>query len=192
MEDLAYALIGIKSTNVLYVFAIWVSGHFHWWFKNPLLQCLCISKAPRKYAETWLFVNFQGDGRQGNNIRVLFYSGNLVPRASNALHEIDKMSTINHHMIYYLCHLLQGPHNERHGVSNHQQIDWLLKHLFRRTWKKTSKLRVNGLCEESISDRWIHLTKTSNAENVSIWWRYHAMDSYRASIVWNLKYDPGI
>ena len=40
---------------------------------------------------------------------------------------------------------------------------------------QTSKLRVTGpLCGESTGDR-IPLTKASNAENVSIWWRHHVV-----------------
>ena len=37
-------------------------------------------------------------------------------------------------------------HNDHGGVSNHQPRGCLLDHLFRRRWKKTSKLRVTGLC----------------------------------------------
>ena len=37
-------------------------------------------------------------------------------------------------------------HHERAGVSNHQPHDCLLNGLFRCRSKKTSKLRVNGLC----------------------------------------------
>ena len=37
----------------------------------------------------------------------------------------------------------------QHDVSNHRQLHCLFNHLFRRTSKKTSKLRVTGLC-----DRW--------------------------------------
>ena len=37
-------------------------------------------------------------------------------------------------------------HNGRDGVSNHQPHDCLLNRLFRRGSKKTSKLRVTGLC----------------------------------------------
>ena len=37
-------------------------------------------------------------------------------------------------------------HNGRDGVSNHQPRDCLLKRLLRRKSKKTSKLRVTGLC----------------------------------------------
>ena len=37
----------------------------------------------------------------------------------------------------------------------------LLNHLFRRTWKKTLKLRVTGICKEgeSTGNRWIPLAK---------------------------------
>ena len=37
-------------------------------------------------------------------------------------------------------------HNGRDSVSNHQPHDCLLNRLFRRKSKKTSKLRVTGLC----------------------------------------------
>ena len=37
-------------------------------------------------------------------------------------------------------------HNGRDGVSNHQPRDRLLNHSFSRRSKKTSKLRVTGLC----------------------------------------------
>ena len=42
---------------------------------------------------------------------------------------------------------LQWRRNERDGVSNHRRFDGLLNCLFRRGSKKTSKLRVSGLCE---------------------------------------------
>ena len=41
---------------------------------------------------------------------------------------------------------LQWRHNGRDGVSNHQPRDCLLSRLFRRKSKKTSMLRVTGLC----------------------------------------------
>ena len=37
---------------------------------------------------------------------------------------------------------LRWPHNGRDSVSNHQPYECLLNRLFRRRWKKTSKLRV--------------------------------------------------
>ena len=47
----------------------------------------------------------------------------------------------------YLKWTLQWRCNERNGVSNHQPHDCLLNRLFRHRSKKTSKLRVTGLCE---------------------------------------------
>ena len=41
---------------------------------------------------------------------------------------------------------LHWRHNGRNRVSNHQPRDCLLNPLFRRRLKKTSKLRVTGLC----------------------------------------------
>ena len=69
---------------------------------------------------------------------------------------------------------LQWRHNERNGVSNHQPHDCLLNRLSRRRSRKTSKLRVTGLCEwNSPVTGEFPAQRASNAENVSIWWRHH-------------------
>ena len=74
-----------------------------------------------------------------------------------------------------LC-ALQWHHNEHDCVSNHQPHDCLLKRLFRRRSKKTSKLRVTGLCEgNSPGTGEFPAQMASNAENVSIWWRHHGV-----------------
>ena len=71
---------------------------------------------------------------------------------------------------------LQWRHNEWDGVSNHRRLDSLLKRLFRRSWKKTPKLRVTGLYEGKPSVTGEFPTKRgSKEENVSIWWRHHIM-----------------
>ena len=50
-------------------------------------------------------------------------------------------------------------HNDRDGVSNHQPHDCLLNWLFKRRSKKTSKLRVTGLCAGKFTgDRWLPRT----------------------------------
>ena len=54
---------------------------------------------------------------------------------------------------------LQWRHNDHGGVSNHQPCGCLLNRLFIRRWKKTSKLRVTGLCAGIHRDRWIPRTK---------------------------------
>ena len=52
--------------------------------------------------------------------------------------------------LFYFPHLTwQWRHNGRDGVSNHHPHDCLLNRLFRRRSKKTSKLRVTGLCEKN-------------------------------------------
>ena len=58
---------------------------------------------------------------------------------------------------------LQWRHNERDDVSNHRRVDCLLNCLVRRRSKKTSKLRVAGLCAGNPSG-------TGNAENDVIMW----------------------
>ena len=69
---------------------------------------------------------------------------------------------------------LQWRHNGRDSVSNHQPDHCLLKGLFRRRSKKTSKLRVTGLCAlNSPGTGEFPAKMASNAENVSIWWRHH-------------------
>ena len=69
---------------------------------------------------------------------------------------------------------LRWRHNERDSVSNHQPHDCLLNRLFRRRSKKTSKLRVTGLCGgNSPGTGEFPAQMASYAENVSIWWRHH-------------------
>ena len=76
------------------------------------------------------------------------------------------------HTVYPIS--LQWRHNGRDSVSNHQPHDCLLSRLFRRRSKKTSKLRVTGLCAgNSPATGEFPAQMASNAENVSIWWRHH-------------------
>ena len=73
-----------------------------------------------------------------------------------------------------LPHSLQWRHNKRDGVSNNQPHDCLLNRLFRRRSKKTSKLRVTGLCGgNSPVTGEFPAQRASNTENISIWWRHH-------------------
>ena len=65
-------------------------------------------------------------------------------------------------------------HNGHDGISYHQPHDCLLNRLFRRRSKKTSKLRVTGLCAGNSPGTGEFPTQmASNVENVSIWWRNH-------------------
>ena len=73
-------------------------------------------------------------------------------------------------------------HNGCDGVSNHQPHDCLLNRSFRRRSKKTSKLRVTGLCvgNSPVTDEF-PAQKASDAENASIWWRHHLWRVWHAT-----------
>ena len=60
------------------------------------------------------------------------------------------------------------------SVSNHQPRHCLLNRLFRRRSKKTSRLRVTGLCVgNSPGTGEFPAQMASNAKNASNWWRHH-------------------
>ena len=89
---------------------------------------------------------------------------------------------------------LRWRQNGRDSGSNHQPYDCLLNRLFRHRSKKTPKLRVTGLCAgNSPGTREFPAQMTSNAENVSIWWRHHGypyslVSMERQSIVYLLDF----
>ena len=65
-------------------------------------------------------------------------------------------------------------HSNRDGFSNPRRLDCLHNRLFRHRSKKTSKLRVTGLCEgNSPVTSEFPAQRASNAEKVPIWWRHH-------------------
>ena len=80
---------------------------------------------------------------------------------------------------------LRWRHNDHAGISNHQPHGCLLNRLFRRKSKKTSKLRVTGLCAgNSPGTGEFPAQMASYAENVSIWWRHHDQISSPMMFVW--------
>ena len=67
-------------------------------------------------------------------------------------------------------------HNGLDCVSNHQPHECLLNRSFGHRSKKTSKLRVTGLCVGNSPETGeFPAQMASNAENVSIRWRHHVM-----------------
>ena len=78
---------------------------------------------------------------------------------------------------------LHWRHNEHDGVSNHHHDDCLLNRLFRHRSRKTSKLRVTGLCEgNSAVIGEFPAQRASTAENVSIWWRHHSTQCHGCNV----------
>ena len=88
----------------------------------------------------------------------------------------DVILTGSHNAVPRACPITwQWRHNERDEVSNHHPHDCLLNRLFKRRSKKTSKLRVTGLCEgNSPVTGEFPAQRASNAENISIWGRHHS------------------
>ena len=85
--------------------------------------------------------------------------------------------------MYIYVHSLRWRHNGHDSVSNHQPHGCLLNRLFRRRSKKTSKLRVTGLCAGNSPETGeFPAQMASNAENVSIWWRHHVYVGMWASV----------
>ena len=85
-----------------------------------------------------------------------------------------KLGAINRYYKINSYRALQWRQNERDSVSNHQPHNCVLNRLFGCRSKKTSKLRVTGLCAGNsplIGE--FPAQMASNAENVSIWWRHH-------------------
>ena len=96
------------------------------------------------------------------------------------------VSSLDHVMAYPLV----WRHNGRDGVSTHQPHDCLLNLSCRCRSKKTSKLRVTGLCAwNSPVAGEFPAQMASNAENVSIWWRHHALVQSQF-IIWSNGWTP--
>ena len=77
-------------------------------------------------------------------------------------------------------HTLRWRRNGHGDVSNHQPHHCLLNRLFGCRSKKTSKLRVTGLCVgNSPGAGEFPAQMTNNAENVSIWWRHHDENGFQ-------------
>ena len=90
---------------------------------------------------------------------------------------------------YWYVYSLRWRHNGHDSVSNHQPRECLLNSLIRcRSSKKTSKLRVTGLCVgNSPKTGEFPAQRASNVENVSIWWRHHVLLNGVTWAQWRLK-----
>ena len=73
-----------------------------------------------------------------------------------------------------ICISLHWRHYECDVVSNHRRLDCLLNRWFRHRSEKISMPHVTGLCEGNPPvTGGFPSQRTSNAENVSIWWRHN-------------------
>ena len=100
------------------------------------------------------------------------------------------MAWISNYNPQYSVPTLHWRHNNHGGVSNHQPHGCLLNRLFRRRSKKTSKLRVTGLCVgNSPGTGEFPAQRASNAGNGSIWWRHHEWRHATHTCLWHTCAD---
>ena len=112
-----------------------------------------------------------------NSKRSIMLNGIAIKMENNTCpfrHTSENFQLLRNLLQDYMIITLQWRHNGCDGVSNHQILDCLHNRLFRHRSKKTSKLCVTGLCEGNspVTDE-LPAQSSSNAENVSIWWRLH-------------------
>ena len=101
-----------------------------------------------------------------------------------------KLTNFTHIIQGYLSGIsLRWRQNGRDSVSNHQPHDCLLNRLFICRSKKTSKLRVTGLCAgNSPGTGEFPAQMASYADYVSIGWRHH-VDHHRIVPVAYMLFD---
>ena len=98
-----------------------------------------------------------------------------IARASRGRHEmITDIDNLTNKVVWVLITV----------TSSWTHHDCLLNGLFRRRSKKTSKLRVTGLCEgNSPVTGEFPAQRASNTENDSIWWRHYVRHRHFSKFV---------
>ena len=113
----------------------------------------------------------------------------MIFKPAKEIEDTSRTTALQPSSVYLWTCPIRLRHNERDGVSNCQPHNCLLKRLSRRRSKKTPKLRVTGPCAgNSPMTSEFPAQRASNAENVSIWWRHHAMIGFeRKDDVWDSR-----
>ena len=99
-------------------------------------------------AELWFFFYLHPNKRLSKQWRGWWFDRPSCPlwRHRNGTSMVYTVSCSLWCHAHVIWTTLQWRHNDHNDVSNHQPRGCLLNRLFRRRWKKTSKLRVTGLC----------------------------------------------
>ena len=133
----------------------------HWplYLQDPLVRLLnlVVSVAVTAYVRPWRVVQ---DGTRATYYLPNAQTAQILPSrrcdvfivmgtvrvSSSQTSSNNLLSNEGQRTIDYSSVPLQWRHNERDGVSNQKHHDLSLNRLLRRRSKKTSKLRVTGLC----------------------------------------------
>ena len=115
--------------------------------KSPVFSALCpgLTRQPMSSLTLVIYLSqashhLEGDSRLQTKLRGRHRRDIIWPRSTSVKNTI----AIQHGSTQ---EALEWRHNERVGVSTYRRLDWLLNLLFRLRSKKTSKLRVTGICE---------------------------------------------
>ena len=145
-------------------------------FADDIFKCVLLNK------DIWISINISlkfVSSIHINNIPVLVKIMAWRPVVAKPLSEPMMENSLTHKCVTQPQKVKRVPlrwrHNGCDSVSNHQPHECLLRRLIMRTSRKTSKLRVTGLCAGNSPETGeFRAQMASNAENVSIWWRHHA------------------
>ena len=130
--------------------------------------------APLPYDQTSAVICMVDQNLNSRKFPYFDVTGKII-RQIKIWYDTDCM-TIQWYSAAQMWKSLRWRHNELDGVSNHQPHDYLLNRLFGHRSKRTSKLRVTGLCAgNSPGTGEFPAQRASNAENVSVWWRHHGV-----------------
>ena len=140
-------------------------------------QMLCISLKTEKsfIAHPWCLLSVAGLEYEFSS---WLASPDLGTARSSYLARVGPVvwyTTTTNHDTTHTAWTVKWRNNECDGVSHHWRLHCLLNRLLARRSKKTSKLRVTGLCEgyPPVTSGFPS-QRSSNAKVVSIWLRHHA------------------
>ena len=182
-SSVVFHVISCNDANIIVT-----SSWQRWRFKSPaplLFTQLFIQaqikvniKIPRQWPSCGEFTGDRWNPAKWPAMRKMFpFDGVIMKkfrRSTRWSHKVFNSLDLNYNVWYNLKLLTTANSYEPEGVSNHQLHDCLLNRLFMHSSKKTSRLRVTGLCAGNspvTSEHPAH--RASNTENVFIWWRHH-------------------
>ena len=150
--------------NVLmYPIMVWCYSHSqNFWNVLICLHLFTIVTSSRMHG-----TGCSGEDRVDFKVVISINSGNKSLQIRCNLHVFIVLT------IMTMADSLQWRPNEHDGISNNQPCDCLFNRLFRHRWKKTSKLRITGLCAGNSRVTNEFPQRASDVENVSIWWCHH-------------------
>ena len=155
---------------------VWING----WVNNRQAGDLRRHRAHYVGFIFWLIIKWVAFS---DLIRMIGYQYNTSRMAA-------RISWLETNPILSILMPLQWRHNGRHNVSNHQPHHCLLNLIWGADQSKHQHFLVSGLCAgDSPVTSEFPAQMSSNAENISIWWRHHGIENKCPCLVkWRSKH----